>query len=186
MSTLEITPIIITIFTGAMSVALAFYIKEYLQKRSNFSNLRKKLDQIAGKNAFVIYNPGHGIGMGPQLYKIIAIDQHGVTLKNEIHTIYVPASKLIDSDIVLPSDDYDNARLAKMKKDFEEIADSIVPPMMEKMIPVMRNVFIEEFMEEGGEFSAVIGIKIQRALESEGYEIIKKDIGAKKARLHRP
>jgi hypothetical protein len=168
---------LLTILVGAISVALAFYIKEFLQKRNTYSSLRKKLERIAGKNALVIYNPGAGLGMGPQLFKIANVDNHGVMLENELHTVFVPAAKLIESEMILPCSNYEKARLDKARKDFEEMADTLVPAMVNKMIPqmfnVMREYILEEFVQEEGEFSAVVGIKIQKALEAEGYTIKK-------------
>ena len=174
---MEITffSLLLPIISAAVIVALTFYLKEYLQKRAELSKLRKKLEDIAGKNSTIVYSPGPGVapGIGAQLFKIIDTDQHGVTLKNELQEIFVPAAKLIQSDIILPCDEYDKARIAKVKKDMEEFADAIVPAMFKKMIPAIKEVVAEEFLDEGGEFGAIIGIKIEKALQDSGYEVRK-------------
>ena len=171
----NIYTLIISVVTFVISAAVTFYIKDYLQKRSEYGKLRKKLEKIAGKHASVLYSPGPGasIGIGPQIFKIIDIDQHGITLQNELQTIFIPPAKVIQSEMILPCDDFENAKLSKMKKDFEDIAEAMFPAMFEKMFPAMMDAIKNQVVEEEGEIGFAIGVKIQKILQDEGYQIKK-------------
>lgn len=169
--------ILITIVVGAISVALTFYIKEYLQKNKEYKSFKEKIDKVAGKNSTVLYAPD-GIN-SYDLFKVINISKSGLTLKNELQTIYVPASKLLKSDMILPCDNYKQARLEKLKREMEENFTVLFPAMFEKMFPPMMNAikenFIDEMMAEEGEMEGAIFIKFQKFLTNEGYEVKKID-----------
>ena len=171
----NIYTLIISIVTVVISTGVTFYVKDYLQKWSDYNKLRKKLEKIAGKHARVLYSPGHGanIGMGPQLFEIIDSDTQGITLRNELQTVFIPATKLIQSEMTLPCDDFENAKVSKMKKEFENMAEAMFPAMFNKMFPALKEAIEFDFLEEEGEFSAVMGFKIQKILKDEGYEIKK-------------
>ena len=163
------------ILAAAVSVAVTFYIKDYLQKRADYAKLRKKLEKIAGKNATVIYFPERGgmSSIGAGLYRIIEIDEHGITLRNELQTVFVPVAKLLQAEIILPCDDYEEARLARLKKDMEDLADAMVPAMIDRMLPAFVEAVEKEMAADDTEISMIIGLKIKRLLEDEGYEIRK-------------
>jgi hypothetical protein len=167
-----------TIVVGAISVGVSFYVKDYLQKRSDYFNMKKKLDRIAGKNATVIYETSSGTGGMPgfaqQLYKIVEIDEQGVTLKNELQTVFVPTAKLLRSDMILPADDYETAKLAKMAKDTKDMMHAMVPAMVNEMFPELIVMFKEQMSDDKSEVSGVIAVKMQKVLEDEGYEIKKR------------
>jgi len=181
---IDLIPILIFLITTAASVAVTFYIKDYIQSKSEYSKLRSKLEKVAGKNATVIYG-GEGFGPGTtQLYKIIDIDSHGITLQNELVTIFVPAKKLLQSEMIVPCDNYEKKKLEKTKRDMEEYMDSLIPSIFDKLFPAlekaMKENFLEDIKSEEGEVSAIIGIKIQKILSEEGYVIKKLESGSKK------
>lgn len=156
--------------TLIVTVAVTFYIKDFFQKKSEYSKLRKKLERIAGKHATIIYNvPGSSGPGSSQLFKITDIDEHGITINNELQTIFIPVAKLIKSEMILPCDDYDNVKAAKLKKDMEQMMEAMMPALMNSI----RKNFLEEMMMEKGEMSAVIGFKIQQVLSEEGFKITK-------------
>lgn len=163
--------LIISIVAFVVSAGLTFYLKDYIQRRSNYGKVKKKLEQIAGKGAMVIYSPGTGVGMGPQPFKIAEFDREGVTLRNEIQSIFVPASKLIQSEWIVPSEKYEEAKLARVKQEMEGMMDAMFPAMFKKMMPAMKQALQEEMIDEKGGFAAVIGIRVQKALQEEGFEI---------------
>jgi len=180
---IDLVPILIFLVSTAATVTIAFYLKDYLQSKSEYSKLRKKLEKVAGKNATVLYG---GAGFGPgtsQLYKIIDIDSHGITLQNELHTVFVPAKKLLQAEMVVPCDDYEKKKLEKVKKDMELFMDSLMPAMFDRLFPAMEKAmkdhFLEDIMSEKGEVGAIIGVKIEKVLSEEGYEIRKLESGKK-------
>lgn len=79
--------------------------------------------------------------------------------------------------MILPCDNYNKARLERSKKDLEEIGEHLIPALFDKIFPTMmksiKDNLLEEMLEEEGEVSAVIGIKIQKVLAEEGFEIKK-------------
>jgi len=167
----DVSTLIISIIVFVVSAGLTFYLKDYIQRRSDYGKLKKKLEQIAGKGAMVIYSPGTGVGMGSQPFKIVDFDREGVTLRNEVQTIFVPASKLIQSEMIIPSDNYEEAKLVKVKKEMEDVMEAMFPAMFQKMLPAIKEWFQEEMVNEKGDFSAIIGIRVQKALQEGGLEI---------------
>lgn len=170
--------ILVTIVVGAISVALTFYIKEYLQKRREYKVFKDKINSIAGKNSTVLYCPEGG--KSADLFKIIDIGSRGITFQNELQTIYVPVSKIIKSEMILPCDNYNKARIEKLKREIEENFDILFPALFEKIFPPMidgfKKYFIEEMMEEDEtEISGAILFKFQKFLKDEGYDIKKID-----------
>ena len=167
---IDLAPVLIFLVTTIVSVAITFYAKDYFQKKLEYSKLRKKLEKIAGKHATILYQG--------QLSKIIEIDEHGITVQNELHTIFVPARKLLESEMILPCENYEKAKISKLRKDMEEHMDALMPAMFDRMFPAMMKAiqenFIEDMFEERSEVSAVIGVKIQKVLQEEGFEIKKK------------
>lgn len=176
----DLISILIFLVTTIVAVAVSFYVKDFLQSKSEYSKLRKKLEKVAGKQATILYaGTGFGPSAGAQLYKIVDIDGHGITLQNELQTVFVPAKKLLQAEMIVPCDNYEEAKLKKIKKDMEQFMDSLMPAMFDQMFPAikkaMKDHFLEDVMSERGEVGAIIGIKIQKVLSEEGYEIKKLD-----------
>ena len=167
----DVETLVISIIAFVVSAGLTFYLKDYIQRRSDYEKLKKKLEQIAGKGATVIYSPGTGVGMGPQPFKIVDFDRQGVTLQNEVQTIFVPSSKLIQSEIIIPSERYEEAKFARVKKEMEDVMDAMFPGMIQKMLPAIKEWLQEEIVKEKGDFSAVIAVRVQKALKDKGFEI---------------
>lgn len=84
--------------------------------------------------------------------------------------MFIPVARLLQSEMILPSDNYRDARIQQLRKDAEDQIDAILPPLFERMLPAMKEALVNEVVEEGGELSAVIGLKIARTLQ-EDYEI---------------
>lgn len=167
--------LLISILIAAITFTVTFYLKEYFQKKLNYKKFKNKLDDIAGKRAVVLYLID---GMNqPELFEIIDIDKSGVILKNDLHTVYVPVSHIINREIILPCNEYQKAKLEKTKSEMQMMFKEIMPVAFDEMFPPMMKAikenFIDEILEEEGEVSAVVGIKIQKVLSEEGYEIRK-------------
>lgn len=163
----DVPTVVISILASVILSMLTFYLKDHLQRRSDYGKLKKKLEQKAGKGAMVVYSVGSGLGMGSQLYKIEDFDREGVTLRNDVQSIFVPASKLVESEMIIPGENYKEAKLAKGKQEMEDIMDAVFPAMFQKM----KEGIEEAMLSEGGDLSAVIGVKVRKALQEEGLEI---------------
>lgn len=168
---IDLSTLVVSIVVFVVSAGLTFYLKDYIQRRSDYGKLKKKLEQIAGKGAMVVYSPGAGLGMGPQLFKIVDFGREGVTLQNEVQSIFVPASKLIQSEMIVPSDRYEEARMNRFRQDMDNMMDAMVPAIAKKVLPTLKEAIQQEMADEKGDFTAVVGIQVQKALESEGLQI---------------
>jgi len=69
---MNIQEIAITIAVGAISVAISFFLKDFLRQKLEYQKLRAKLEKIAGKNASVIYGRD-------EVFKMIDIDESAKT-----------------------------------------------------------------------------------------------------------
>ena len=78
--------------------------------------------------------------------------------------MFVPANEVLNSEIILPCDDYQRARIEKHKQDMEEFADTLVPALFGKMVPVMQQYMEEKFLEEVGDFSVFIALRVQKTV----------------------
>lgn len=169
--TFDLATVVISVLASVVAsvtvTGLTFYLKEYLQGRSDYGKVKQKLAEIAGKGAKVVYSVGSGLGMGAQVYRIEDFDREGVTLRNEVQTVFVPASKLVQSDWIIPSEKYEEAKLAIGKQDVSNMLDAMFPAMLERM----KQGIEEAMLSEGGDLSAVIGVKVRKALKEEGLEI---------------
>jgi hypothetical protein len=173
--TINITTLIVGLITLVGTVIITFYVKDYLQRKLEYKQLRRKLEKIAGKNATILYCPSAvGLGAGLQEFKIIDIDGSGITIKNELLTVFIPPNKLLQTEMILPDDDYETLKAKKVKKDMEQLYDAMMPAIFNKMLPEMINAIEENMIQERGELSMVIGMKIAKVLESEGITKIKK------------
>ena len=104
---MNIQEIAISIVVGAISVAISFYLKDFLLRKQEYQKLRAKLEKIAGKNATVIYGEN-------EVFKLKEIDESGIVLENELKTIFVPTAMLLQTQMILPSDRY--SELVKEKE----------------------------------------------------------------------
>lgn len=165
---------ILYIIIGVISVAVGFYIKDYLQRRSDHAKLRTQLETFAGKGAPILYSVGSsGMLSIPQLYTIKDHDNCGIYLKNDLHTIFIPASKITQSEIILPCENYEKAKLMKMKEELEKTLEVMMPVLFNKMFPAMMDAIKDQIIEEDGEIGVLMGVKVQQVLKEEGYEIKK-------------
>ncbi len=163
-----------TILATIISTAIIFYLKDSMQRRSDYYKLKKKLWNICGKNAPILYNG--------EPYILDNIDRYGVMLKSKMQQIYLPVAKVLRSEIVLPCEEYDSVKEEKEKETFNkmkrymfEMLDEMMPKIFEKV----RENIIDTIGDDESDISAVIGIKIKRQLKESGYEI-KKIVDSKK------
>ena len=101
-----ILEMVISIVTLVVATAITFYIKDWYQKRAEYIKLKDKIDKIAGKGAKVIYSESQD----RDLYTIESIDSDGLVLKSKVQTIFLPIKKVLESEIILPVDDYEKRR----------------------------------------------------------------------------
>ena len=175
--TIDVITIILTITIGAISVAITFYIKDILKKRSQYKYLKKHLEEIAGKNAEIIYSG--------EIYKIKEVTKAGLTIHNDFSDIFIPIESAISTNIILPCKDYESLLKEKKIRESLQLMQGIMPTMMndmiDQMVPKLKEVFLNELGDDEGDFSAVFAVKFRKFIKNEMSEDdIKKLIQSKK------
>jgi hypothetical protein len=77
--------------------------------------------------------------------------------------------KILTTEVFLPAENYESNRKERMKKDFSEIMDAIVPPMIDKI----KEVIVTEMLGSDTELSAVVGVQIVSQLKEAGVDTSK-------------
>jgi len=152
--------VLIGVVTAVIATAVTFYIKDYLEERSKFGKFKEKLERIAGKNATVIIP---NIGQ----VKIIDITKQGLTVRSELCDTFIPMEKVLQTEIALPVENYDRLLKETMRKNVEQSLDVVFPPLMEKL----KEVFVQEFLKDNTEMSAILAFKVKAELKEEGYPV---------------
>lgn len=155
--------ILFVVVTTVVSVAITFYLKDFLQKKSEYKKLKEKLETVAGRNAYIVYT-GAGSSVGSNLYKITDIDEGGVTLKNSLQTIFIPPQLLLNSAMIVPDDNYEELKKEYQAKEIEMVAESMFQPLLDKMIEGIE----ADLSEDDGELSSRIEVRVIQVLEAKG------------------
>jgi len=152
--------ILIGVVTAVIATAITFYIKDYLEERAKFGKFKMKLEKIAGKNATVIIP---NIGQ----VKIVDVSKQGLTVRSELCDTFIPMEKVLQTEIALPVENYDKLLKETMRKNVEQSLDLVFPPLMEKL----KEVFVQEFLKDNTEMSAILAFKVKAELKEEGYPV---------------
>jgi|TARA_R110000851_G_scaffold317770_1_gene481363 hypothetical protein len=151
------------IFATVVSVAITFYLKDFLQNKSEYKKLKKKLEAVAGRNAYIVYT-GAGSGVGSNLYKITDIDEGGVTLKNSVQTIFIPPQLLLYSAMIVPEENYEELKKEYQAKEIEVVSEAMFQPLFDKM----RESLESDIADDDGELSSRIEVRVIQILEAKG------------------
>jgi hypothetical protein len=172
---LDLTTVAVAVVGSSFGVAIAFYVKDYLEGRAAYRRLRARLERIAGKNATVVYESPQSTQIAPKatLYRIQEFDADGVVLKNDLHTIFVPIQAVLDEDIILPCDNYEDEIRKREREEMNRFMDLLLPEMMKRIFQTMKQELTKEFGSQGTELNAVIGIQVTKALQESGLEVRK-------------
>ena len=155
--------ILFMVVTTVITVAITFYLKDYLQKKNEYKKLKDKLEAVAGRNAYIVYT-GAGSSVGSNLYKITDIDEGGITLKNSLQTIFIPPKLLLNSAMIVPEENYEALKKEYQAKEIEAVAKSMFQPMFDKMIEGIET----DLNDNEGELSSRIEVRVTQILESKG------------------
>lgn len=146
----------IGVTTAVVATGITFYMKDYLKERAKFRKFKEKFEQIAGKNAEVLI-PNVG------LVKIIEINKQGITAKSQLCKIFIPMEKVMQTEISLPLENYDEMRKELAVKNMKESLDLMFPPLMDKL----KEVFVKEFLDSESELNAVVALQVKSVLQDE-------------------
>lgn len=146
----------IGVITTVIATGITFYIKDYLKERAKFRKFKEKLEQIAGKNAEVLI-PNVG------LVKMIEINKQGIIVESQLCKIFIPMEKVMQTEISLPFENYDEVRKELTVKNLKESLDLMFPPLMDKL----KEVFVKEFLDSESELNAVVALQVKSVLQDE-------------------
>ena len=155
-----IVSILVGVVTAVVATAFTFHFKDYLEERAKFKKFKEMLEKIAGKNATVIIP---NIGQ----VKIVDISKQGLTVKSELCTTFIPMEKVLQTDVALPAENYDKLLKETMRKSVEQSLDVVIPPLMDKI----KEVFVQEFLKDDTEMSAILAFKVRGELKEEGCQV---------------
>lgn len=155
--------ILFAVITTVTSVAITFYLKDYLQGKKEYKKLKEKLESVAGRNAYIVYT-GAGSNAGSNLYKITDIDEGGITLKNSLQTIFLPPKLLLNSAMIVPDENYEQLKKEHQAKEVEDIASAMFQPMFDKMVQGIE----ADITGDDGELSSRIELRVVQVLEAKG------------------
>ena len=166
---IDLTTVAISVIASSFGVAIAFYIKDYLERRGAYKRLKARLEKAAGKNAMVIYeNPQSTVGVPKaMLYKIESFDEEGVTLKNKFHTVFIPIDAVLNQDIIIPCDNYEDVIHTHEQEEVGRFLNTFMPQVFHAVTDTLK----KEFISEGTELNAVVGVKVVNALREAGIEV---------------
>lgn len=160
--TVDLTSIAVTVVTSAVTVVIAFYVKDFLSDRAAYSKLRKKLENVAGKQATIVY-AGAG-DMGGILYKITDISKEGIVIENTVHKIFLPIAQVLRLPIILPVDDYKTMREKYEKESIEKMSGALFEPILNKLEESLE----QNITQPDSDISASIEHKVISVLEVKG------------------
>ena len=93
---IDILIILAFVLSTAATLAITLFVKSWIQTKLEYRKLRRKLEKVAEKHTHIIYSVNLP-GVGSQLFRIEDVDEHGITLENEMQRIFIPAKKLLKS-----------------------------------------------------------------------------------------
>lgn len=159
---IDLSTITLTIITSILTVFIAFYLRQHLQEHLDFKKLKVKLESIAGKNAKIVY-AGAG-GTGGTLYKIIEVSKAGLTIKNTAHEVFIPITKVLNMDFILPAENYEELKEESDKKEIEKFSSYMFEPLFEKMSESIES----ELTNNSGDLSNSLEARVIYILEEKG------------------
>jgi predicted transcriptional regulator YheO len=128
----------------------------------DFKKLKAKLESIAGKNAKIVYS-GAG-NTGGILYKIIEVNKSGLTIMNTAHEVFIPITKVLNMDFILPAENYEELKDESEKKDIERFSSALFEPLFEKMTESLES----ELAKNSGDLSNSLEARVIYILEEKG------------------
>jgi hypothetical protein len=159
------------VVTVVVGTPVTFYITHYLEERSKFKKFKAKLDAIAGVGSKLLWQSGAANSMHftTDIFTVLEITREGLVLQNDLHKIFVPIEKVLETEIVRPSENYEQLRRQRMKQEFTVIMDSMVDPLITKL----KEVLVRELLNPETELSAVVGVQILGQLKDSGIDTSK-------------
>ena len=100
---MEFINVLLGIISFILTTMIGLYINAIYQKRKDYKNFLERLKNIVGLGGKIMYT----FDGETQPFQVDKIDKQGVVLVNKKITIFIPTSKLINEDIIVPTVDYD-------------------------------------------------------------------------------
>lgn len=175
MVSIDDTTLIAVAISIIIGTPLTFFITEYLEDRSKFKRFKTKLDTVAGVGSKLFWQggpPGAGMHSTTGIYKVVEITREGLVLENELHKIFVPIEKVLETEIVRPSEDYERVHREQMKKDFTQVVDTMMDPMFAKL----KEILVKELLTPDTELNAVVGVQVLGQLKDAGVDTSKVEL----------
>jgi len=168
---MDFIEIIGSIIVGIILIIIGFYLKNLLTKKYKINSFKKKFENIAGKNAHILYKSSM---VGFDLYKIETINNSSFILKNSYETIYIPIENILSENIIIPSPNYfsiyENIDENRMKRSAQINTEALTEALVQKAIPEMMKYIEESIQDEKSDISVKMALSIEKIIKEEGYE----------------
>ena len=83
---------------------VGLYLKSLYKNSKEYNSFLVRLNSIVGLGGRILYNDG----IDYNIYQVEKIDKQGMVLKGHNKTIFVPISKLMGNDIIVPDINYES------------------------------------------------------------------------------
>lgn len=107
--------ILLGILSFLASTIVGLYLNSKYRERKEYSDFLKRLSSIVGLGGRIIYMDDTVY----RLYQVEKIDRQGMVLKGYNKTIFIPISKLMSEDIIVPDINFEHTQ-----KENDEEADA--------------------------------------------------------------
>lgn len=153
---------VLSVVAGAISVAIAFYLKDVLEKRKRYVSLKNYLGDLAGVGADVVFEG--------EIHEITGIGDDGIMIENDVQKVFMPVERVLTSNFVLPKDEeeYERVRLDRNKKALKTAVKGLFDEMKPNILKGIRDDLKEQLGNEKSEISAVFADAARDFLEGRG------------------
>lgn len=181
---LQLIDIFLGVISFLLSTVVGLYLNHKYNERLEYKDFLQRLNKIVGLGGKIMYKIDNTEG----LFQITEINQQGVTLTGFNVTIYVPIDKLMEQEIIVPDQDYDeiiknleeenslkNQELEefRQKRIAEIYAYSNRDMIKNYLFPELEKMLTESIISDGSPISETLEEKLLEFLKNNGYEIKK-------------
>ena len=120
---------------------VGLYLKSIYKNSKEYKSFLVRLNSIVGLGGRILYNDGIDFN----LYQVEKIDKQGMVLKGHSKTIFVPISKLMGNDIIVPDINYEN--IIKEEQDVKNATEQEIDDFRHKRVAEIYSHTFKEMIK---------------------------------------
>jgi hypothetical protein len=180
----ELIHIFLSIISFLLTTVVGLYITHKYNERKEYKNFLKRLNNIVGLGGKIIYKNNETY----EIFQIKEISKQGVTLIGFNITVYVPIDKLMEEEIIVPEQDYEeimknlNEENTMKDQELEEFRQKRIAEIYaysnrdmikNYLFPELEKMLSESIIKENSPISESLEEKLLEFLKNNGYNIKK-------------